>query len=179
MGRRAADDRGEYQEDGAESARVVARALVEAETGEHEVMGRPVAAHRPDAQIASRPEGASVVAPDPRSLRDGFRRLADRYDGDLVSESFEEPGPPREPPRGPAPLRAHGARRQGSPAARAPPSRLSPIRKLVERRPVNVSCVTGLSMNVGASWSAKRSLDVRITCSWLQGGRGKRPHRAS
>ena len=61
--------RGEYQED-AESARVVAWALVEAENGEHEVMGLVVAADDPT-HIVLAPEGASAVAPD--FDRYGFR----------------------------------------------------------------------------------------------------------
>ena len=61
--------RGEYQED-AESAHVVAWALVEAENGEHEVVGLVVAADDPT-HIVPAPDGASAVAPD--FDRYGFR----------------------------------------------------------------------------------------------------------
>jgi hypothetical protein len=62
--------RGEYQED-AESARVVAWAVVDAEEGGHEVVGLVVAPDDPT-RIMPAPDAASALAPE--FDRYGFRR---------------------------------------------------------------------------------------------------------
>ncbi len=62
--------RGEYQED-AESARIVAWALVDAEEGGHEVVGLVVAPGDPT-RIMPAPDAASALAPE--FDRYGFRR---------------------------------------------------------------------------------------------------------
>ena len=62
--------RGEYEED-AESARVVAWALVDGEDGGHEIVGLVVAPDDPT-KIVPAPEAASAIAPE--FDRYGFRR---------------------------------------------------------------------------------------------------------
>ena len=54
--------RGEYEED-AESARVVAWALVESADGGQEIVGLVVASEEPT-KVVPAPEGASAIAPD-------------------------------------------------------------------------------------------------------------------